>query len=793
MRFRRPTKLLVGQDSCRALTSLPAKIPGLDGASPHPVRLPLRHAAIQTVFQGILALAFFSVAAGQVPLAAGSADAPSEPVPPRGTDGDPSLQVERDWIDGRWNRTDVGQFLASNLEFSGNRVPKGLTIKVGEMNEGAVCFDTGSCAWRAAWTGGFLRFDPARFGLIHAPRIAGDMMITSPSGAGWAGMPTWYNGLHQHGKRVVLEYRVDNARVLDSPWLETRDELKVFIRSIELAPHPAELKLIVAAAGEGELPATAPSQGRAVINLGTKVLAVSVLGVQVSLANENGKLVLRFPAHDAPLRAKLLLWAGDKKLLPRFDEFAIAASKIENLTALLEPGPGRWWPELQTQGQRGLDTDFLAVDTLTVPYDNPWSALMFLAGVDFTPNGAAYVCSIHGDVWRVTGIDDSLRNLRWKRYATGLFQPLGLKVRDGEVFVLGRDQITRLHDLNADGEADFYENFSNLIDTAPGHNYVTCLENDVAGNFYYVDPRGVHRISPDGRSNTTLAAGFRNPNGLGVSPDGSIVTVAPQQGEWTPSSALCEVKLGGYYGYGGPRVTADRPLGYDAPLCWIPHSVDNSSGSQVWVPADRWGPLSGQMLHLLWGRCGLMLVLRDVVDGVAQGAVVPLPGRFLSGPNRGSFNPSDGHLYVAGSTGWQTSAVKDGALQRIRYTAKPARLPIRWHAQANGLALTFTEPLERSAAEDPGSYALHRWNYRYARSYGSKDWSVVDPQREGRDEVALTSARLLADGKSVFLEVPDLRSVMQMEVKYNLNAADGKPLRSQLWLTLNRLGTAAVH
>src|SRR5204863_8587164 len=134
----------------------------------------------------------------------------------------------------------------------------------------------------------------------------------------------------------------------------------------------------------------------------------------------------------------------------------------------------------------------------------------------------------------------------------------------------------------------------------------------------------------------------RNPNGLGASPDGKIITVAPQQGEWTPSSAIAELRPDSYFGYGGPKVTPARPFGYDSPLCWIPHSVDNSSGSQVWVPSGRWGPLAGQILHLLWGRCGLMLVLRDVVDDISQGAVVPLPGRFLSGPNRGSFNARDG-------------------------------------------------------------------------------------------------------------------------------------------------------
>jgi hypothetical protein len=56
--------------------------------------------------------------------------------------------------------------------------------------------------------------------------------------------------------------------------------------------------------------------------------------------------------------------------------------------------------------------------------------------------------------------------------------------------------------------------------------------------------------------------------------------------------------------------------------------------------------------------------------------------------------------------------------------------------------------------------------------------------------VAIKSARLLPDGRSVFLEIPGLKPVMQMEVKYSLNAADGKSLRNQLWLTLNQLDKA---
>ena len=72
----------------------------------------------------------------------------------------------------------------------------------------------------------------------------------------------------------------------------------------------------------------------------------------------------------------------------------------------------------------------------------------------------AAVCTWDGDVWLVSGLDAASGELSWKRIASGLFQPLGLKVRDGNVFVSCRDQIVILRDQNGDGEADFYENFN---------------------------------------------------------------------------------------------------------------------------------------------------------------------------------------------------------------------------------------------------------------------------------------------------------------------------------------------
>jgi len=600
-----------------------------------------------------------------------------------------------------------------------------------------------------------------------------------------------HEALHLNGKRVVLDTRVGGMLVKESPWSENVGGISIFTRSFEIAPgsSPLTQKLFSESKGKTEFDSK-DGITVAALNQNGKILAAAIAGnSKATLSANNGEISITFPPRTETLRVKLFLWTGEKEKFGDFTKAVAASLPAENLADLSRPGPAHWLPAITNVGRVGFPADGFAVDTITVPYANPWKALMFCSGVDFFSDGSAAVCTIHGDVWRVSGLDDKLRAVTWKRFATGLFQPLGLRVVNDRVYVLGRDQITILHDENGDGEADRYENFCNLIgNTGGGHDYVTCLERDAAGNFYFVDTFGVHRISPDGKTKETLGTGLRNPNGLGVGPGPiPVITVAPQQGEWTPSSVIFEVTRGAYYGYGGPKITAERPVGYDAPLCWLPHSYDNSSSSQVWVPNDAWGALGGHMLHLLWGRCTMALVLRDVVDGQSQGAAVPLPGKFLSGPMRGTFSPKDGHLYIAGSTGWQTSATKDGCLQRVRRTSTVTRTPIAWHAHRNGLKLTFAEPLDKSPAEDPGSYALHQWNYRYAAQYGSKDWSVVDPNKEGRDEVTIRSAKVLPDGKSVFIETAELKPVMQMELRYNLPFANGSSAAGPLYLTLNKL------
>src|SRR5439155_11678958 len=126
---------------------------------------------------------------------------------------------------------------------------------------------------------------------------------------------------------------------------------------------------------------------------------------------------------------------------------------------------------------------------------------------------------------------------------------------------LGRDQITLLHDLNGDGEADFYENFNNdCTDKGNYHEFALDLNTDAEGNFYYSKAGlgqnfpggmvGAHhgcqlKVSKDGKTLEVFATGIRAGAGSGIGPHGEM-TVSDNDGHWGPATRINLLRKGGY-------------------------------------------------------------------------------------------------------------------------------------------------------------------------------------------------------------------------------------------------------
>jgi azurin len=189
------------------------------------------------------------------------------------------------------------------------------------------------------------------------------------------------------------------------------------------------------------------------------------------------------------------------------------------------------------------------------------------------------------------------------------------------------------------------------------------------------------------------------------------------------------------------------------------------------------------MIHFSFGAGVHFLLLRETVDGQPQGAVVPLPGDFLSGVHRGRFNPVDGQLYASGMSGWGSYTLADGCFQRVRYTGDPVQLPVAYHVHENGVLVTFTRPIDRTVAEDVGNQFAQDWNYRYSAAYGSPEFSPHHSGTPGHDPVAIRSATVLEDGKSLFLEMPDIQPVNQLHL--HLRVDRGRPI--DLFGTVHKL------
>lgn len=751
--------------------------------------------------------------------------------PSRGASGQPAQ-----W----WRQVDTGPFIADTFMTARNGAVaalKGVAVKVGPAREATLLFDTELLAWRAGFDGAAVlegtAWDGSHGGNSHIPNGAGSLYFANFEGLGIATAGRWedsrnpkfgplprtvgrYRGLYRHGWQTVIHYDVGGVPVWEMPGYEAAGGARAVTRTIETGAATAEFELLVEAGGA--------SAGDARLKPEVRVLLAGAPAGVALVKGPAGRLTVKIAAGTPAARFKIA-----------YAEKGFAAAALQpaaELAPLTRGGPGLWPQTFAVKGQ--LDPQAAektyAVDVIPLPNENPWKSPPRFGGFDFFADGKRIAASTwNGDVWIADGIAGDLAAVTWRRFAGGMFQTLGLKIVDGLVHTQGRDQITRLHDLNGDGEADYYECFNNDVMITPGfHEFSFDLETDRAGNFYFskampVNQGGrgfspwtphngtVMKVSKDGSKLDVVAWGLRAPGGVGVSPDG-IVTTGENEGSFVPQCKITwtppgKVTFNGVVpgtwerrGWQGPLPGA--PTDYDRPLVWLPYNADNSSGSQTWVPeSTKWDPRhAGEMLHLSYGKSSIFRVLRDDVGGTAQGAVYRLPIDVSAAVMRARFHPADGQLYVIGFRGWQTNG-RD-AFQRVRYTGVTTAQPAGLQAHANGVLLRFSAPLDPRTAEDPARYSVSKWNYVWGPQYGSGRFSIDQRDAEAElkaqtvaskgaqnsiDTVTVAAAKLVEDGRAVFLYVPKMTAAMQVEVKLDLADTKGGRVRDTLYATVHAM------
>ena len=657
------------------------------------------------------------------------------------TDDAPEF-LETDLTVAAWIHTTKDGVIFSQTRPRGKWVPNGKTLFV---RNGRLCYDVG-------WVG-----------VISGPRTISD-------GAWHHVAMTWD---HDSGEVVLYVDGSIEAEGALAPKDQVVDDVLRFGFCAEDFPgqpwfsgYMDGLRIFDRVLNAGEVRAVADESGEPLVE------ARAVRGMlDAEWVIDDEGAVIEFDRSAPRQSASLVAWQGP---LSRLGEF----------TSGFDAAGGRAAPPFM-------------IDRVSWPAENTYDSWMRFGDFDFLDDGrAAAISTWNGDVWRVDGLDDELERLTWQRIATGLSQPLGLKTRGQEILVVGRDQITRLIDLNGDREADVYANFNDdTMNTEHFHEPCSGLQSDQGGNLYYAKAARhakvarhpqhgtVMRVSADGQSSEIVASGQRAPNGIWVDPDGVIWT-SDQEGHWMPANRINRVVPGGFYGNNWSGTGTPRDS-HDAPLCWIHPTVDRSPSAQLRVPDGMWGDLSGALLGMSYGTGEVYRILEDEVNGMHQGGIVPLPIQIPTGAMRGRFNPRDGHLYLCGLFGWSSDQTEPGGFYRVRRSETTYPMPMHVRAVGDGLVIKFNAPVAVDAL-DPDQFDIEAWNYRWSQNYGSPRLEL-ETGEEGVTELEVEEVTASDDGRTVHVRIADMQPAMQMHVEYTMPFENGVEVDSYIHLTVHAL------
>lgn len=446
--------------------------------------------------------------------------------------------------------------------------------------------------------------------------------------------------------------------------------------------------------------------------------------------------------------------------------------------------------------------------------------------VEFLPDGRLVACFTRGEVMTY---DPGTK--KWKLFAEGLHDPLGiLVISNSELLIMQRPELTRVKDSDGDGSADLYEKVTDdfgisgnyhefnygPVKDKDGNLFIALNSSSGAGNirpevrgeinplgrengskgqmFSNVPYRGwVMKLSPDGNLQP-FASGFRSPNGLGFDLEGNLFAT-DNQGDWIGTSPLHHVQEGKFYGHPGSLVwqkgwNRGNPFLLPLPVLdsmrtrgavLFPHGIMANSPTQPLcdITGGKFGPFSGQLLVGEMNRERIVRVMLERVGGEFQGACIPFfdSNGLRKGNNRLVFGP-DGSLWIGqNSHGW----LGDEGIQRIVFTGKQPADIYSMNLTEKGFDLTFTEPLDVTAATDAANFTFRHYFYKYHNKYGSDQFDVQN--------VPVTDVKISNDQKRISLTLAALKPGYVYELNLgDIKTSNGDELVNKLiCYTLNKL------
>lgn len=400
-----------------------------------------------------------------------------------------------------------------------------------------------------------------------------------------------------------------------------------------------------------------------------------------------------------------------------------------------------------------------------------------------------------GAVFKLSGLAlNDTSKIKIKRIASGLAEPLGLSVVGDQIFVLQKQELTELIDDNSDGVTDRYRCVDQSFGvTADFHEFSYGLVHH-QGQFFgalglamrlmsteqQLEDRGTVFSLGMNQPFTVLARGLRQPNGIGLGPEGALF-VTENQGQWVPACKLIEIERDSFYGcqFG----TGDRFKGRleTLPAVYLPQDeIGNSPTQPLWL---RSGPYAGQMLVGDVTQGGIQRICLEKIKGRYQGAVLRFTQGLEAGINRLVVDPA-GHIYAGGvgmNGGWAHQEHQYG-LQKLVPNSRTTFEILDIRLTPTGFALRLTSPLHARHHLDTSQIHLNTWYYQATPNYGGP--------KLNHHTLTINDLKLSADRQEIILTVPGIQEgyVVYFLLSDQWTDQTGHPMWSgEAWYTLKNI------
>ena len=87
----------------------------------------------------------------------------------------------------------------------------------------------------------------------------------------------------------------------------------------------------------------------------------------------------------------------------------------------------------------------------------PEGEVMEIGSIALMPDKKVAVTTRRGDLWICEGAyGDALSKVKWSKFASNLHEPLGMFWKNKSLWLTQRPEVTRIQDLNDDGNADVF-------------------------------------------------------------------------------------------------------------------------------------------------------------------------------------------------------------------------------------------------------------------------------------------------------------------------------------------------